>query len=197
MTVADLDNVELLDDARVQSELFGLELGKNGASEVDSHDIEELHLGLEIALISLNIASHRAHIVRVLEHRGHRLFALVHVFNVSLRAFNLLFDILNALLAIKILFVSGVKGLQVVDLSLVPVVQISEGIAQVLGRVSHLTCQVVMLAVLHDKERSITFAVEFSIGLLVVAEDISEAGVCLQHALFLLQILGKIFFHLL
>ena len=36
-----------------------------------------------------------------------------------------------------------------------------------------------MLGVLHDKERSITIGVEFSIGLLVVAEDVSEAGVCL------------------
>ena len=122
MTVADLDNVELLDNTSVQGELFGLELGENGAAKVDSHDIEELHLGLEIALISLNVACHRAHIVRVLKHRGHRLFALVHILNVSLCAFNLLFNILDALLAIKILFVCGVEGLQVVDLSLVPMI---------------------------------------------------------------------------
>ena len=151
MTVADLYNVELLDDTSVQGELFSLELRKNGAAEVDSHDIEKLHLGLEIALISLNVASHRAHIVRVLEHRGHRLFALVHVFNVSLCALNLLFDILDALLAIKILFVCGGKGVQVVDLSLVPVIKISEGIAQVFGRVSHLSSQVIVVGVLHDK----------------------------------------------
>ena len=151
MTVADLYNVELLDDTSVQGELFSLELRKNGAAEVDSHDIEELHLGLEIALISLNVASHRAHIVRVLEHRGHRLFALVHILNVSLCALNLLFDILDALLAIKILFVCGGKGVQVVNLSLVPVIKISEGIAQVLGRVSHLSSQVIVVGVLHDK----------------------------------------------
>ncbi len=40
MAVADLNDMELLDNARVQAELLCLELKEDSAAEVDSHDVE-------------------------------------------------------------------------------------------------------------------------------------------------------------
>ena len=46
MTVADLDDMELLNDATVKSQLFVLELRKDSSSKVNTQDVLELQLGL-------------------------------------------------------------------------------------------------------------------------------------------------------
>lgn len=46
MAVADLDDVELLNDASVKSQLFLLELGQDSLTEVQAEDVEKLILRL-------------------------------------------------------------------------------------------------------------------------------------------------------
>ena len=76
MAVADLDDVELLDDASVQSQLLLLELNQDILAEVQAEDVEELLLCLQITLETLQLVLHLTHIVGILEHGAHCLLTL-------------------------------------------------------------------------------------------------------------------------
>jgi hypothetical protein len=67
-------------------------------------------------------------------------------------------------------------------------VEVCEWIAQIFRCVPHLSGQIFVVRVLHDEGVIIIISVEAGVVLFVVAIDVGEAGVCLKHTLFLLQI---------
>jgi len=75
MAVVDLNDMELLKDAAVKSHLVVFEAGEDFAAEVDAHDIVELGLCLQIALISLEVVLDFVHITSALEKSVHRFLA--------------------------------------------------------------------------------------------------------------------------
>ena len=132
MAVVDLDYMELLKDAAVQSNLVILEVRHHLAAEVDEKDVCELLLGLKITFISLNIGLDLVDIISALEQGTHGLLSSLNVSDVRLALFDLLDESCNSSLD-ALAFVEGrIKGVQVVDLSLNPVVKISKGITEVL-----------------------------------------------------------------
>ena len=132
MAVVDLDYMELLKDAAVQSNLVILEVRHDLAAEVDKKDVCELLLGFEITLVPLNIGLDLVNIISALEQGSHGLLSSLNVSNVRLALFNLLDESLNASLDALALVEGRIESVKVVDLSLNPVIKISEWVTEVL-----------------------------------------------------------------
>ena len=132
MAVVDLDYMELLKDAAVQSNLVILEVRHDLAAEVHKKDVCELLLGFEITFVPLNIGLDLVNIIRAFEQGSHGLLSSLNVSNVRLALFNLLDESLNAGLDALALGEGGVESVKIVDLSLNPVIKISEGVTKVL-----------------------------------------------------------------
>ena len=132
MAVVDLDYMELLKDAAVQSNLVILEVRHDLAAEVHKKDVCELLLGFEITFVPLNIGLDLVNIIRAFEQGSHGLLSSLNVSNVRLALFNLLDESLNACLDALALGEGGVESVKIVDLSLNPVIKISEGVTKVL-----------------------------------------------------------------
>ena len=132
MAVVDLDYMELLKDAAVQSNLVILEVRHDLAAEVHKKDVCELLLGFEITFVPLNIGLDLVNIIRAFEQGSHGLLSSLNVSNVRLALFNLLDESLNASLDALALGEGGVESVKIVDLSLNPVIKISEGVTKVL-----------------------------------------------------------------
>ena len=132
MAVVDLDYMELLKDATVQSNLVILEVGHNLLAEVDEKDVCELLLGFEITLISLNIALDLVNIISSLKQGTHGLLSSLNVCDVRLALFNLLDESLNASLDALALVKSRIESVKIVDLTLDPVIKISERVTEIL-----------------------------------------------------------------
>ena len=82
MAVVDLDDVELLEDTAVECKLLILEDGKHLAANVNAHDVVELALGVQIALIPLQVILDLVYISRVLEKSTHRLFTSLNILDI-------------------------------------------------------------------------------------------------------------------
>ena len=95
MAVVDLDDVELLDDARVELHLVVLESGSNLASKVHSNKVVKLLLTYQIALIHLKVALDLVNITSVFEQSVDRLLAGLNVLDIGLALNDLLLDRLN------------------------------------------------------------------------------------------------------
>ena len=92
MAVVDLDNVELLEDAAVESHLVSLEAWKYLASKIDTHDVIQLTLGLQISLIALKIVLDFMDISCALKESVHRFLACLNVLDSRLASLNLFLD---------------------------------------------------------------------------------------------------------
>ena len=132
MAVVDLDYMELLKDAAVQSNLVILEMRHDLAPEVDKKDVRELLLGFEITLVPLNIGLDLVNIISALEQGSHGLLSSLNVSNIRLARFDLLDESLNASLDALALCEGRVESVKIVDLTLNPVIKISEGVTEVL-----------------------------------------------------------------
>ena len=82
MAVADLDDMELLDDSTVKSELFLSELWQDGLTEIETKDVKQLFLSLQISFEAFELVLHFADIVSVFEKGAHGLFAGRDGFNI-------------------------------------------------------------------------------------------------------------------
>ena len=90
MAVVDLNDMELLKNAAVELELVVLEAGKDLAAEVDAHNIVQLLLGDEIALVPLQVVLDLVDVTRVLEQSSHGFLAGLDVLDISLGSSDLL-----------------------------------------------------------------------------------------------------------
>ena len=84
MAVVDLDDVELLDDATVESELLGLELDKRHLTNIDKNESVELLSRRQLKLVPLLLVLNGVYIVGALEHSVHGLLTSSDVIDVSL-----------------------------------------------------------------------------------------------------------------
>ena len=132
MAVVDLDYMELLKDAAVQSHLVILEVRHDFLAEVDKKDVCELLLGFKITLVSLNIGLDLVNIISSLEQGTHGLLSSLNVADVRLALFDLLDESLNACLDALALVEGRIESVKVVDLSFNPVIKICEGVTEVL-----------------------------------------------------------------
>lgn len=107
MTVANLNDVELLDDAAIQHKLLLLEHRQDCAAEIDSHHVKQLGKSLDLAFVPFHIALHGANVVSVFEKRVHRFLALGHILDVRLGGEQLFLGFLGCSLNASILFDSG------------------------------------------------------------------------------------------
>ena len=132
MAVVDLDYMELLQDATVQSHLVILEVGHDFATEVDKKDVRELLLGFKITFISLNIGLDLVNIISAFEQGAHGLLSRLNVPDVRLGLSDLLDESFNTVLDSFALIESRLESVQIVDLTFNPMVEISEGVSEVL-----------------------------------------------------------------
>jgi len=79
MGVVDLDHVELLQNAVVQSQLLTLELGQFSIPKVYREQVQEILVDFDLALDGLNHVRHAAGILVGLEDCSERLLAGVHI----------------------------------------------------------------------------------------------------------------------
>ena len=132
MAVVDLNYMELLKDAAVQSNLVILEVGHDFLAEVDKKDVCELLLGFEITFVPLNIGLDLVNIISSLKQGTHCLLSSLNVCDVRLALFNLLDESLNASLDALALVKSRIESVKIVDLTLDPVIKISERVTEIL-----------------------------------------------------------------
>ena len=97
MAVVDLDNVELLDNARVEAHLLGFKARENCLAKVDSEAVVKLGLTFQVSFKLLKFALDCVHISRVFEKRVHSLLALLDVVDVSLGLLDFVFHGLNTI----------------------------------------------------------------------------------------------------
>ena len=98
MAVVDLDYMELLQDATVQSHLVVLEVGRDFAAQVDKKDVRELLLGFKITFIPLNIGLDLVNIISAFEQGAHGLLSRLNVADVRLGLSDLLDESFNTVL---------------------------------------------------------------------------------------------------
>lgn len=185
MGVTDLNDVELLQDPEVEFLFLSLELGKHLLGEVDRHQFVDGVGHFQIALGSLDFAGHVAHIVRVLEESGDRLLACVDALDVLLRALPLLFEFLDALVDLLSLVKDALHCSNVVQLAFDPVVQVGEGVAQILKRVQHRLFEVLALWAVDHQLVGVLVRVLSQVEVLVVSQHLCCSSVDLHHGLLL------------
>ena len=185
MTVADLDDMELLNDATVKSQLFVLELRKDSSSKVNTQDVLELQLGLQITLVALKLVLKGTYIISTLEQRAHRFLASTDALNVRLGSNNLLLHLLDSGLDGFALIKGRLECNEIVLLSLNPMIKVSEWVSQAFNSVLEALVQVGGGVVLDDKTIGVLVAVVAQIGFFVVVEDGRCASISLHHQLLL------------
>ena len=196
MAVVDLDYMELLEDTTVKSHLVILELGHDLATEVDKKDISELLLGFEITLIPLNIGLDLVNIVSALEHGAHSLLSGLNVADVRLALGDLLDESVDASLHIFALIEGNIESVQIIDLTLDPMVEIGEGVSEVLRSVLQALKEVAILGVVEDERVGVLVRVIGQIGILVGTEGLRRSGVRLDKHLLLGQVARHVIFEL-
>ena len=122
VTVVDLDDVELLNDAAVQLHLFSFELGQDSLREVADHEEVKLGLGFKVTLVSLDLVGDCMHISSAFEHGAHCLLASLDVVHVSLTLLDLLFERKDSITLGFDLDESSIERAKIVDFALDPVV---------------------------------------------------------------------------
>ena len=150
MAVVDLDYMELLQDATVKSHLVILEVGHNFAAEVGDKDVRELLLCFEITLVPLNIGLDLVNIISAFEQGAHGLLSSLNVPDVRLALSDLLDESFNSLLHTFALIKGRVESVQIVDLTLDPMVEISERVSKVLRSVLQALEEITILRMVED-----------------------------------------------
>lgn len=107
MTVADLNDVELLDDAAIQHKFLLLELRQDCATKVDPQYVKQLVKGFYLAIVPFDITLHVTDVVAAFEKRAHSFLALGHILDVRLGVEQLFLGFLLCVLNPRILFNSG------------------------------------------------------------------------------------------
>ena len=151
MAVVNLNDMELLEDARVKSQLVVLEAGKNLATEVDSQQVVKLLLGFEVTLVSLEIVLDLVDITGALEESVHGLLTSLDALNRRLAGGDLLGDGVDAGTDGLELGESGSESRKIIDLSLKPMIKVSEGVSQVVDGVLQALSQVASILVVHHE----------------------------------------------
>lgn len=82
MTIADLNDMELLDNATVKSQLLIPELWHDSLAEIQTQDVQQLFLSLKIPFEAFELVLHLTDIVGVFEKSAHGLFACRNGLNV-------------------------------------------------------------------------------------------------------------------
>ena len=135
VAVVYLDDVELLQDAAVQSQLVGLEARKYLASKIDTHDVIQLTLSLQISLIALEIVLDFMDISCALKKSVHRFLACLNVLDSRLASLDLFLDGQHVSLSRLDLVERSSEGSEIVDLSFEPMVEVGEWVSEVGDRV--------------------------------------------------------------
>ena len=111
MCVANLDHLDLGEDAIVEGELLALEADEHLLAQVDGQQVSQLLHGLNLPVEVFNLVSDIGRIRLVLKERGERLFALRDVLQVMLGFFLLLLEVTYSVLALVTLLDRVANGL--------------------------------------------------------------------------------------
>mmetsp|Transcript_5350 Transcript_5350/g.6575 ORF Transcript_5350/g.6575 Transcript_5350/m.6575 type:complete len:225 (-) Transcript_5350:565-1239(-) len=197
MVVVDLDHVELLDDAAVQAQLLCLELGEGVLADVDQGQSVKLLQRLSLTLVPLQLVLDGVHVARVLEQRVHGFLAVSDVFNVRLGLSNLLGRGSDGGLSGLELVKGSLEGGKVVNLTLYPVVQVSERVPQVVNGVAQRLDQVTVLHVVDDKFGVVTIRVVAQVVVLIACEGGGRSRIALDQLCLIGEVASDVVFHLL
>ena len=110
---------------------------------------------------------------------------------------NLLLDSFDGVGSVLELVKSGLESSQVVDLSLDPVVKVSEWVAQVLDSVAERLNKIALLHVVDNELASIRLHIVSQILILISSKGCGRASVALDQHLLVGQIAGDVVLHLL
>lgn len=197
MAVVNLNDVELLDDAAIEVELLGLELGKHSLGQVVEHEEVQLGLSFEITLVSLDLVSDSVNISSALEHGAHCLLSGLNVLHVSLTLSDLFLESSDGFSLGLELTESSIERAHIIDLALDPVVKVSEWVPQVVDSVLEALNQVLMVLVDKDELVGLLVHVEVEVLVLVFGELGGCASVGFDEHLLLGQVVGHVLLHFL
>lgn len=149
-----------------------------------------------LSVSTLDLASHVSNIVGVLEESCDGFFALVDGLNVLLGGFLLLGQFLDSGGHFPTLIQKVLEGSQVVEFSLDPVIEVGEGVSEVLQGVEHRLFKRALWTV-DDHLAGVQVSVVSQVQVLVVCEDFGGACVALHDGLLLAEEASEVGFQLL
>ena len=137
------------------------------------------------------------HVARVFEQSVHCFLSCGDVIDVCLALSNFLLEGLDCGCSVLELIKSCLESRQVVDLSLDPVVKVSERVAQVLDGMAKVLNDITLLHVVDNKPASISFNIVAQVLILVRSQSCGSASVAFDQHLLVGQVAGDIVLHLL
>ena len=155
MRVANLDDVELLHDALVKRQLLLLDLGNDIAAQVNSDEVEQVLVGLDVAFSTLDRVGHSADVVLVLKDSANGLFASVQILDVFLSGGLLLVKLLALTFDLGACLHSVLNSFEIVHLALDPVVEVDEWVAHVVDQMGELLLELGVLGGVEDEFLSV------------------------------------------
>jgi len=197
MAVVDLNDMELLYNARVKAHLLLLEAREYSLSEVNSEAIMKLDLLLEVSLVLLQPALDRMDVTRVLGKGPHCLFASLDIFDVRLGLLDFGPDRLDSISDGLELDEGGLEGAEVVNLALDPMVQVRERVAQVVRRVLQRLDHVAVFSIVNNSLGSVLVHEEHQVLLLISSQARCHATIRLDKVLLAGQVHSHLLLHLL
>ena len=128
MAVADLHDVELLNDTAIKREFLLFELFEASTTQVDGEYVEEARIEVDVTFSGSDFVGHGANIALLLEKCSRGFLASIQTLDIFCRVHVFLFELLNFLCNLIANCKSSHESIHIIDFTLHPVVEISEWI---------------------------------------------------------------------
>lgn len=197
MVVANLNDVELLLHQPVSLELFGFEFRQDFFAEVYGDKVEESLCGFSVFGLSVERVGQTTDVVFFLEHSANSSFARLQGVDVILSGQLLLQQVGKLGFNQLTTFHSALKCLEVVQLTLDPVIDINERIAQVHRDVVHRLFQAVVVRMVDNQPLSIHVTVVGQIEVFVVLHNFLEPLESIHTVCLVSELASQVNLHLL
>jgi len=196
VAVTDFHDVELSNDVAVHIEPVLLHLGDNSHTEVDSHQVEQLLEGRDVVFKLLNLPLKATNIVLVLEEGTDRLVSSLEVTDVLHSGLLLPIGLEKLLVKIKPHCARISYSLEVIELTLHPVVDVDESVADVGTGRCHLVLKGRVVGVVEHEAVGLHVHVVSEVDVFIVFSDLLEATHAVDNVRLVRQLNSEVHLHL-
>jgi len=171
MCIVDFNDIELLNNVLVQMQLLFFELWDDHGSKVDGHQVEQFLVVFNVTVTLFNGSYHSTGVALILEQGSHGLLTSGDIVEILLSILFLLLQLLVVLHIALTCFNGSLESGKIVDLTLGPVVQVSESVLEVLYGVSHLILDLLVVSVVEEHLVRIIVNIHSKVLFLVLVEE--------------------------
>jgi hypothetical protein len=175
VAVADLENVELLLHALVQLELLGLEHWQGVFAEVDRQEIHQRLACHDVLLKLVDLAFKLGHVILVFQRGAKSLVASVQIINILLGGRLLLLERKQVFFDLMARADSVDQSLNVVELTLDPVIDVDKAVSEVAVGVGHALLEAAVVGVVEHQRARLIVHVLVQVEVLVELHDLLKA----------------------